>query len=182
MKSEVVSERYAEALLEVAEGHSQGRAVLEQIERFRQASESLSGLSRFLENPRISEEKKEALIGRLFEGEARSIMSRFVRLLLRKGRIGYLRDIFALYPKLYDNKRGVLKGTLTTAYPLEPEILSLVKAKLESQVHHTLELTPIEDPSLLGGFVFSTGTLLIDASVQKQLDELGERLKGVAIT
>lgn len=108
-------------------------------------------------------------------------MIRFVHLLLRKGRIGYLRDIFALYPKLHDRKRGILKGTLTTAYPLEPEILSQVKSKLESQVRHTLELTPIEDPDILGGFIFSTGTLLIDASVQKQLEDLEEKLKAVSL-
>ncbi|MBI3804763.1 MAG: ATP synthase F1 subunit delta [Nitrospirae bacterium] len=181
MKSEVVSERYGEALLEVAEGHALAETVLAQIERFLQASARLPDLPRFLENPRISEEKKEALIGRIFEGEAQPILIRFVHLLLRKGRIGYLRDIFALYPKLHDRKRGILKGTLTTAYPLEPEILSQVKSKLESQVRHTLELTPIEDPDILGGFIFSTGTLLIDASVQKQLEDLEEKLKAVSL-
>ncbi len=181
MKSEVTAERYAQALLEVAEGHSLGQPVLEQIERFRQAAGHFPELSRFLGSPRVPEEKKEALIGRIFEGEAKKVMIHFVRLLLRKGRIDYLEDILTLYPKLHDAQRGVLKGTLTTVHPLEPEVFARLKSKLEAEVHRTLELTCLQDPEILGGFIFSTGTTLIDASVQRQLEELGERLRSAPI-
>lgn len=181
MKSEVLAERYTQALLEVAEGHALGESTLQQIGRFREAAGGFPELRRFLGSPRVPEEKKEELIGRIFEGEAKKMMIHFVRLLLRKGRIDYLEDILALYPKLYDAKRGVLKGRLTTAYPLDPEVLAQLKSKLEGEVHRTLELTCLEDPEILGGFVFSTGTTLIDASVQRQLAELGERLRSAPI-
>lgn len=181
MKSQVTAERYAQALLEVAEGHALGEPILEQIDRFRQAAARYPELSRFLGSPRVPEEKKEALIGRVFEGEAKKVMIHFVRLLLRKGRIDYLEDILALYPKLHDAKRGVLKGTLTTVHPLDREVLARLKSKLEAEVGRTLELTYLEDPEILGGFIFSTGTTLIDASVQRQLDELGERLRTLPV-
>lgn len=181
MKSEVLAERYAQALLEVAEGRALGGSLLEQIDRFREAASRFPELARFLESPRVSEEKKEELIGRLFEGEAKQILTRFVRLLLRKGRIGYLAKALSLYPKLYDARRGVLKGTLTTAYPLEPEVLARLKSKLEAEVRLLLDLTLVENPEILGGFIFSTGTTLIDASIQRQLAELGERLKAAPL-
>lgn len=181
MKSEVIAERYAQALLEVAEGHALSGSILEQVERFREAAGRSPELSRFLESPRVPEEKKEALIGRIFEGEAQKILIRFVRLLLHKGRIGYLKEIFSIYPKLHDAKRGVLKGTLTTAYPLEPDVLAQLKSKLEAEVHRTLDLTCVQNPEILGGFIFSTGTTLIDASVQGQLAELGERLRSAPL-
>ncbi len=177
MKSEVIAERYAQALLEVAEGHALSESMLEQIERFREAAGRFPELSRFMESPRVPEEKKEALIGRIFEGEAKKVLTLFIRLLLRKGRIGYLGNILSLYPKLHDAKRGVLKGTVTTAYPLDPEVLTRLKSKLEAETHLALELTCVENPEILGGFIFSTGTTLIDASIQRQLAELGERLK-----
>ncbi|MDC4228111.1 MAG: ATP synthase F1 subunit delta [Candidatus Manganitrophus sp.] len=181
MRSEVTAERYAQALLEVAEGHALGDPILEQIGRFREAAARYPELSRFLGSPRVPEEKKEELIGRIFEGEAKKIMIHFVRLLLRKGRIDYLEDILALYPKLHDAKRGVLKGTLTTAFPLDPEVFARLKSKLEAEVGRTLALTTVENPEILGGFVFSTGTTLIDASVQRQLDALGEKLRSAPL-
>lgn len=181
MKSEVLAERYTQALLEVAEGHALGESTLQQVGRFREAAGRFPELRRFLRSPRVPEEKKEELIGRIFEGEAKKIMIHFVRLLLRKGRIDYLEDILALYPKLYDAKRGVLKGTLTTVYSLEPEVLARLKSKLEAEVGRTLEFTCVQNPEILGGFIFSTGTILIDASVQRQLAELGERLRAAPV-
>jgi len=181
MKSEVTAERYAQALLEVAEGHAMGQPVLEQIDRFRQAAAQNPELHRFLGSPLVPEEKKEELIGRIFEGEAKKIMIHFVRLLLRKGRIDYLEDILSLYPKLHDARRGVLKGTLVTAFPLESDLLARLKSKLEAEVGRKLELTTVENPEILGGFIFSTGTTLIDASVQRQLAELGEKLRSAPI-
>lgn len=179
MKSEVVAERYAQALLEAAQKERRTETVLDQIDSFQKAASGLP-LHRFWENPRISLETKETLIGRIFDGEADPLLSRFVRLLLRKGRISYLGDVLNAYQKLYDAARGVLRGRLTVAYPLESEIVDRLKSRLESQFNRTLELTYSENPKIIGGFIFSTGVTLIDASVQRQLIEMGARMRGAS--
>jgi len=181
MKSEVIAERYAQALLSVAKDKNLAEAIRDQIGRYEAAASSFHEMAHFLQSPRIAEEKKEGLIARLFEGEARTVLSHFIRLLLRKGRIGYLDQIFRLYPKLYDAERGVLRGELRSAYPLDSEVMNRLKAKLESQIHRKLELTLVEDRQLLGGFVFSTGTTMIDASVQRELANLREQMKLIPI-
>ncbi|MFY9268702.1 MAG: ATP synthase F1 subunit delta [Candidatus Manganitrophaceae bacterium] len=182
MKSEVLAERYAEALLEVTEERALGQTALEQLEQLRLALDQFPSANRFLENPRIPEEKKIALLSRTLEGDVQKIFITFVRLLLRKGRIGYLRSILAVYPKLYDARRGVLKGTVTTAYPLDSEATARLKSKLETEMDRSLELNYLENSELIGGFIFSTGTTLVDASIQRQLVQLRERLKAVPIS
>lgn len=181
MKSEVIAERYAQALLSVAKDKNQAEAMLEQVRRYQTAVSAFPEMAHFLESPRIPEAKKEALIARIFDGEAQVILAHFIKLLLRKGRIGYLDAIFRLYPKLYDAERGVLRGELRTTYPLDGDVINRLKAKLENEIHQKIELTLVEDPEILGGFVFSTGTTLIDASIRRRLADLKEQMQHIAI-
>lgn len=181
MRNEVIAERYAQALLSVAKDKNQAAAVLEQIRRYQTAVSTQPEMVHFLKSPRIPDVKKEGLIARIFEGESQKVLTHFVRLLLRKGRIGALEEIFRLYPKLYDAERGVLKGELTTAFPLDPDVVDRLRAKLEAEVHQKLELTVIEDLDIIGGFIFSTGTIMVDASVRGRLEDLKEQMKSAVI-
>jgi len=196
VKREVVAQRYAEALLNAAAATTadtvgtdtadsvetpstagQADAVLAQILRYQKM-----GLSRrFLSNPRIPEHQKEAWIARIFDGPGGRLLRRFLNLLRRKGRIGDLDNIFHLYPVLYDAQRGIAKGRLTVAYPLETALFSKLQSRLEARIHKKLELSCTEDRSILGGFVFASGTLLMDASIRTQLTVLGERLKAAPL-
>jgi F-type H+-transporting ATPase subunit delta len=186
MNSEVVARRYAEALLGAAStagaagttsavsGVGSGADdVLAQI----RAYQAMGIDCRFLLNPRVPETQKEAWVARLFDGPGGLLLRRFLSLLRRKGRIGCLDDVFRLYPVLYDAKQGIVKGCLTVAYPPEPALLSRLRSGLEARIKKTIALSCVEDPSILGGFVFSSGTLLMDASVRTRLNTLGERLK-----
>lgn len=182
MKNEVMAERYAQALLEVAQKEGQAEKVLEQINQFQKGAASLPQLRKFWENPRIPSEEKKNLIDRIFEAEKEGLLARFVDLLLRKGRIQYLEATFLSYQKVHDRQRGVMKGTLTVAFPLEKGVIDQLRSKLESQFDRKLELTYSENPKLIGGFIFSTGVLLIDGSVKRQLLELEEKMKSAPLS
>ncbi len=178
MKSGAVAQRYAEALLNAADATGAADALLEQIRQY----QAMNIPCRFLSNPRIPESQKEAWVARIFEGPVGALLRRFLNLLRRKGRIGYLDDIFRLYPVLYDAKQGIVKGRLTVAYPPEPALLAWLRSGLEARIHRTIELSCVEDPKILGGFVFLSGTLLMDASIRTRLTLLGERLKATPLS
>lgn len=173
-----MARRYAEALLGATGGDGDvAGEVLERVRRYR----SMGIDCRFLGNPRIPEAQKEAWMVRIFDGPSGPLLRRFLNLLRRKGRIGLLDDIFRLYPGLHDARKGIVKGCLTVAYPPEPALLSRLRSGLEARVKKTIVLSCVEDPSILGGFVFSSGTLLMDTSVRKRLNTLGERLKATPL-
>ncbi|MBI3359315.1 MAG: ATP synthase F1 subunit delta [Nitrospirae bacterium] len=179
MKSEIIASRYAQALLAFASGYQAQERVLEQIEWYEKvAAVSVAPL---LANPKIPKAVKEGLIARLFAEDTNKILFYFIRLLLRKGRVAYLKEIFSLYPKQYELERGVVKGTLLLAYPIANHLVERLQSKLESKIQRRLSLKVVENTRIIGGFIFSTGTELIDASLKRVLADLGNQLKAVPV-
>ncbi len=180
MKSEIIAKRYASTLLAFAGGYQAQERVLEQVAWYeKNAAVSVAPI---LANPKIPKAVKEGLIARLFVGDDKKILFHFIRMLLRKRRIGYLKEIFSLYPKQYELDKGVVKGTLLLAYPIAESLVERLKAKLELKMRVELSLNIVEDVRILGGFVFTTGTELIDASLKRVLADLGEKLKAVPVS
>jgi F-type H+-transporting ATPase subunit delta len=179
LKSEIIASRYAQALLAFAVGCNAQEVVLRQVAWYEKiAAVSVSPL---LANPKIPRGKKEELIARLFAEDTHKILFYFIRMILRKGRIAYLKEIFLLYPRYYESGRGVVSGTVFFAYPVEDSLVERLQSKLELKVQKKLALKIVQDSSILGGFVFSTGTELIDASVKRALTDLGKQLIAVHV-
>ena len=169
-----MAERYARALLAVAKEREQTEAVREQVWALMAAGGpgregGVSALCRILDAPKIEPADKDAVVAQLFEGEAGRIIVGLIHLVRRKGRIGCLPDVFRLYPKLLDGERGILKGHLTLPCPLPSALHARLMSYLESIMGRSLDLFVEENPDILGGFVFSTETRLLDASVRTAL-------------
>ena len=180
MKSEIIANRYAQALLAFAGGFQAQERVLAQVDWYeKNAAVSVAPL---LANPKIPREAKEGLIARLFADDSNKILFYFIRMLLRNGRIAYLKQIFSIYPKQVELEKGIVKGTLFSAYPLATDLVENLKSKLETAVQKKLALSVVEDASILGGFIFTTGTELIDASLKRYLADLGDQLRAAPIS
>lgn len=186
MRSEVIADRYAQALLAAATEQNQAEAVLQQVGWY--LKEAVSSCSPFLENPNIPRAAKEDLLAKLFpvSGEAHSkgalhLLIPLVRLLLRKGRIRYLPDIFRLYPKRYAQQKGVVTAKLYVAYPMEQSFMDRLQVKVSERLGKTVAFDVIQDPEILGGFIVATDTNWLDASVRRTLMDLGAHLKTLPV-
>ena len=77
----------------------------------------------------------------------------------------------------YYKHEGIRCGVLTVARA--DESLPVLEARLRTLVQNefgcTLELETREDPSIVGGFVFSLEDYLLDASVRRKLDVIRKR-------
>lgn len=177
MRTQVIAVRYAQALLAFASGFQAQDRVLEQVKWYEQvASVSVSPL---LANPKIPREVKEGLIARLFKDDPNKILFYFIQMLIRKGRIAYLKAIFSIYPKQVELANGITGGTLSVAYPIADSVVESLKTKLEHVMRQKLALKIIQDASLLGGFILTTGSELVDASLRRVLADLGDKLRSV---
>jgi len=179
-----VAERYARALLDVAKERRQTEAVREQVGVLMAAGRGREGgvlaLCEILNAPKIAPTDKDAVVARLFEGDAGQIVAGLIHLMRRKGRIGCLPDVFRRYPELLDGERGILKGRLTIPCPLPPALHARLRAHLESSMGRSLDLLVEEDPDILGGFVFSTGARLLDASIRTALARMSASFTGAS--
>ena len=185
MRSAVVAERYARALLCVAKERQQTEAVREQVGVLMAAGHGreggISALCQILDVPKIAPAEKDAMVARLFEGDAGRIIAGLIHLVRRKGRTGCLPDVFRRYPELLDGERGVLKGRLTLPCPLPPALHARLTSHLESSMGRSLDLLVEENPDILGGFVFSTETRLLDASIRTALARMSASFTVAAV-
>jgi len=181
MKSEAIANRYTDALLNLTLACKAAEAVLKQIKWCQTVGASIFPV---LANPLVPVLKKEALLTQFFmkdqdkdSQKAGKILFHLICLLIRKGRIGYLDDIFKLYPKRYTERSGIRKGTLTLAYPLTDDCLSRLRSKLSDQFQKKIDFDIVNDPDILGGFVFTTDSEQVDASLKSRLHQLARCFK-----
>ena len=132
-----------------------------------------------LKSPVVSVDDKKAVLGKILGTvNADKTMQNFCYLLADKHRLSFLREIATLYSELLDDKKGVVRGRVTTAISLSPEdekqILNAISTKKSGR---EVKLEFAVDASILGGMVLQMGDKVWDASLQAQLSTLRETFK-----
>jgi F-type H+-transporting ATPase subunit delta len=175
MRSTVIAERYAAALYEVAEKEKGLDGLVEEVRKLRAILEKEPRLKDFLRSPQIPDAERRRFLKEAFRSVS-VFLNRLMLLLLDKRRIDHLEKILDLFLKEYDRRRGLLTARFITAKPVGEEVTSRLRDRLERRLSQKVKLHTVQDEALVGGFVFITDTLLIDASIRRQLTELRARL------
>ncbi|MBO4368691.1 MAG: F0F1 ATP synthase subunit delta [Desulfovibrio sp.] len=180
MINTVVARRYANAIF--ALGQREGDEVLtkrgECLASLKDMIAATPGLDLTLRSPVVSTEEKKAVMNKLLAKlKADKIMKNFCYLLADKDRLSFLRDIAVRYGELLDEKKGVIRGRVTTAIPLSPEDEKSILASLSKKSGGEIKLEFAVDASILGGMVLHRGDRVLDASLRAQLSILRETFK-----
>jgi F-type H+-transporting ATPase subunit delta len=172
-----VAERYARAILELADEAKQLSQVTEQIRSVAEAYEESGELRAITGNPAIESGARDALLKELGARLSLSpVAMNAVRLMARRGRLSALPDVAETLARLADQKVGVLRATVTSARPLSEEYYERLAAELEKRTSRKIILERREDPTLIGGVVTHIGDHTIDGSLKGRLAALGRQL------
>lgn len=170
-----VARRYALALY----GEAQDKNAVDRIdEDMAVLGETLSGsrdLVAFFESPVVAREKKEAVVGRLFDGKVSDVTLRFLRLLVEKEREDMIVAITDAYGTLRDERIGIVEAHVKTARPLGYDETQELEKALEARTGKQVRMKMDVEPSLIGGLVVRIGDQVYDRSVQHQLDQLRDQ-------
>lgn len=150
MNTGLIASRYAEALLKFTTETGRSEQVCAQIVRM-------------LKNPDDVPPALEPDLGK------------FIALLVKHGRMEYLRFIFHTYVRRYYASAGIKLAHLTSA---------VSSAGLEERVKKTLEectgckvlMESDVNPELLGGFVLEMDDKMLDASARHQIELIRKQL------
>lgn len=174
--SELVSRRYAEALLGVAREQSA-------VERQRDALERAVGLlgapqaAAALDNPRASAQEKQRLVVAVLEGgKATPEVRNLVRLLLERGRVTALSGVLRAYDALVDRASGRLRAEVLTAVAADAGLERRISSALADRLGGEVQTTVRQDTEILGGLVIRIGDRVIDGSVRTRLSQLQAQL------
>ena len=169
--------RYARALFEALPPGERLKAQ-EPLRAWTELFAGTPALWQALTSPCVRPEEKDALLRRLAEGSAPSVLMDFFRLLCQRGRIGLLPGVLREYRALCLEAENAAEGVVLSARPLpDGEAERLAAALCRKHGKSRVELRRETDPSLLGGFVLRLGDTVYDKSVRGMLDGLRRSLK-----
>jgi F-type H+-transporting ATPase subunit delta len=128
-----------------------------------------------LENPSIPENDKFASVENIFAGDFSEDFRNFVKMLIRKDRMGVFFRI-AEYARIKYSHGDEINVVANSSYQLDMDKASELKAALEKRLGKKTHLYFNLDPDLLGGIRVMAGNLVIDGSVKKRLEDLKEKM------
>ena len=164
-----VGEIYARALLGLGRQSGGLDSLLEQLQSFEQAVVQLPAFRRLMESPRVGFEQKSKLIDRALGGRASAEFVNFVKVLTRKQRFECLQAVREAAQKLYNEYRGRVAATLTTAEAISDENRHYSADQLAKTLGKEIDLTFRVDPSIIAGVVVRVGDTVYDGSTKTQL-------------
>ncbi len=177
-----VAIRYARALFDSARERGYLDSADEQLAVLQSVLDHDRALIEYLAAPQIGDDKKEALIRKVFdtEGFERGILE-FVLLVARKRRVEYLPLMIEEFRELVADERGQITAEVTAAHQLSGEQREALVSKLQAKLGKTIELSEKQDSSVIGGVRVRLRDEVIDGTVENELRKLRERLEALEV-
>jgi F-type H+-transporting ATPase subunit delta len=101
----------------------------------------------------------------------------FLLVLLRAARLGQFAQVIEAYQMALDESRGVVRGTVSSAKPLDQLTQARLESLLADRTGKMVRLSYVEDGSLIGGVKVQLGSTIFDGSIRAQLGQIKEQLR-----
>lgn len=172
----VVSERYALSLYEVAKDAGKDEAFLNELTSVCAIFKAQPDFLKVLTTPSIAFEDKQTVLKNVFDGRIEPYLLNFLMLITDKGRIGLISDMCEAYKDLYYFEQGIVEVRAVTASPMSETLTSKLRDKMAAVTGKQVVLKTAVDPTLLGGIVVKVNNKQFDTSLRTRLSELAQQL------
>ena len=176
MNSEVISSRYAKALLDYATEAGSGSKVYSQalvLTHIMQETPLLKDL--ILRHDEVTLVTKLELLAAALGEPLVDELVRFAGLVNKQRRMDKFQSMLLSYIIRYRQANNIMVGSLVTAAPAEnlrEKLETMFSERTASDVHFAAAV----DPQLIGGFVFELDGYRLDASVRTRLEKIRQCL------
>jgi len=172
-----VAKRYATALFRIAIENGNVEEIDTQALALRDIFEDKE-LKRFFSQPQISRKKKAEFLEKSFLTKIHQSVFNLLSILLYKGRISIVPDVFDYFDLLSDRYRGIEEVRVITAVPVEDEYINRLRESLSRfSSYPDLRVSSSVDTSILGGAKIYLGRhTVIDGSLATRLAAMKDKL------
>ena len=165
--------RYAKPVVDLAQKSNKLNELKKDAEFLLEVASENRELTRLIESPVVSSEKKLAILEQIFSNHVSALFANLLKVVSSKEREAHLLQISKTIISEYNRLHNIGEATLETAYVMEAD----TEASINRQVAELLgkdamEFNVVHKPDLIGGFKVRLGDRQIDASVRGQLQEL----------
>ena len=175
-----VAERYALALLDLADEKKALDPVADDLRGIKQMLEESADLQRLIRSPLFSREQQSTALAAVLEKAGVSAMTRrFVLVVARNRRLFELPKMIATYLAELARRRGEMTAHVTSARALTEQQQAALAETLRAKLGAKVQVDTEVDPSLIAGLVVRVGSRMIDSSLRTKLEKLQFAMKGV---
>lgn len=133
-------------------------------------------LRTLLGNPRLSRARRSEMLETIGGDHFDEPMRQFLRVLGERDRLSVLPEIREQFEELRAEQEQRLTAEVVSARELDPAQQERIRAALAERTGQTVELVSKIDEQLLGGAVVRAGDRVLDASLQRRLQQLAQNL------
>lgn len=176
MRNVRVSKRYAVALYNTALQMNVLEQVHSDLEVVASHMEQSKDLKAVMNSPVIQSWRKKDVLKEIFQSKISELSMSYLVLLCDKNRENLTEDILNQFELLYNDSKGLIPVTVTSAVQLSEEERAKVVSKVVNEFGKTPVPTYLVDTTIKGGIVLKIGDYLYDMSVKSQLAKLYDSL------
>ena len=171
---------YAQSLFELAKENS----VLDEIEVQAKSLYSVikdsQDFSTFIKDPTFKQDKQLEIFSAIFEKvKLNSLFIKFVKFLIYKRRIFYLKNILNDFINYCSIQRGEVRAELVSSKKLDNSQIEKIKEEMTKDFNSKINLSYKVDESLLAGVKIKIGSIMIDNSLKNKLMKMKNSMKEV---
>jgi F-type H+-transporting ATPase subunit delta len=172
----LVLQRYARALLELASGVDAVDAVTADLTALAETIAAHDDLAAYLASPRLTRQRKRALLTALLGSGTHDLVRRTVLLMVDKGRAGQVPELALVYGEVAREAAGRVVARVESAVPLDDGMRRRLIEQLGALSGKTVTLDEQVVPELMGGLRIVLGSQMFDGSLQRRLEAVRDRL------
>lgn len=165
-----VAYRYAKALVQLAVETNKLDEVKKDVDYIREHRHA--EFNAVMASPIIRGAKKSKVFKAVYHGRVSELTEAFFDLVFSKGREFVIRDIGEAFNMQYDEIKGNINATITTAVPIEDALYMDLYNRIANlprfQGKH-VNLQKKIDPNIIGGFILEVSDNKFDASIRHDL-------------
>lgn len=167
---------YARAVFELAQESKDLKAWSEAL-AFLAALVSDESIQGLINNPRVEQERLQALFDDLCGDRVPEGGRNLLRLMMANDRLLLMPDVAAQYELMRAEAEGSVEAEVRSAKPMSDEQQAQLAKALEKRLGRKVNMTVYEDDTLLGGAIIRAGDLVIDGSAKGRLEKLASALQ-----
>ena len=172
---------YADALYSLAKEAGACEEVLDDTQKLRASFREEPGFLRVLSSSEINRAEKWELLDACLKGRAHDYVLSCLKLMCDKGHIKAFPAVCENIKQLYNEDKGILSVTVTSARPLSDDQAQRLKSRLEEISGKKAELTMNCDSACIGGLRIEYSGISVEDTVRRRLDELKKLMQTTSV-
>lgn len=167
---------YARALFQVAQETNKEQQILSEVKDIVDILKRELDFKKFVNSPIISVQSKKEVLEKVFKDQISEELMNFLFILVDKGRTKHFEKIAKTLLHISREKEGMSAGIIYSVEPLSALNLEKFEGETGKLLRTKVQLENQIDKSLVGGIKILIDGKIIDASIKKRLENIGDVL------